>query len=195
LLSATPALAQAPTPAQVDVRVDSPSGVFGGEGQLAISSDAGLSITSTSVDGVDGSASNVTFRPAVDYFIVDSISLGGFLGFEYNSAPGGDSTAFSVGPRVGYNVRLSNRVSVWPKLGFSLANTTQETEEVVLPSGATIGGDEETNTSLQLNLFAPVMFHPVEHFFIGFGPALDLDLNGDNKATTLALRLTLGGWI
>jgi hypothetical protein len=39
------------------------------------------------------------------------------------------------------------------------------------------------------------MFHPAEHFFIGLGPAFDLDLTGDQKATTLAVRLTLGGWI
>jgi hypothetical protein len=39
------------------------------------------------------------------------------------------------------------------------------------------------------------MFHPVEHFFIGLGPAFDLDLSGDNKATTIAARLTLGGWL
>jgi hypothetical protein len=46
-----------------------------------------------------------------------------------------------------------------------------------------------------LNLFAPVMVHPAEHFFIGFGPALDTDLTGDVKATTIAGRLTIGGWL
>jgi hypothetical protein len=39
------------------------------------------------------------------------------------------------------------------------------------------------------------MFHPVEHFFLGVGPAFDLDLTGDEKATTIAARLTLGGWM
>lgn len=39
------------------------------------------------------------------------------------------------------------------------------------------------------------MFHPVEHFFLGLGPALDLDLSGDRKATTVGIRLTIGGWI
>ena len=52
-----------------------------------------------------------------------------------------------------------------------------------------------SNTALALNLFVPVMFHPVEHFFLGFGPALDTDLSGDAKVTTFAGRLTLGGWI
>jgi hypothetical protein len=40
-----------------------------------------------------------------------------------------------------------------------------------------------------------VMLHPATHFFIGFGPALDADISGDVKSTTIAGRLTIGGWI
>jgi hypothetical protein len=195
ILMALPAVAQTRGAELPEVRADSPSGVFGLEGQLAISSDAGLSISNTSVDGIDGSSTTVLMRPAVDYFVIDNLSIGGFLGVEHSSAPGGKSTAFSVGPRVGYNIPLSERLSVWPKLGFSFASTSQEADEVTLPGGTTVDGDEETSTSVQLNLFAPVMFHPVQHFFIGFGPALDVDLSGDSKATTIAARLTLGGWL
>jgi hypothetical protein len=39
------------------------------------------------------------------------------------------------------------------------------------------------------------MVHPAEPFFMGFGPALDVDLSGDNRATIIAGRLTIGGWI
>jgi hypothetical protein len=172
------------------VVADSPSGRFGLKRQLAVSSDAGLSISNTSVSGIDGSSTTLVLRPAVDYFVADNLSVGGFLGVEYNSAPGGSSTAISVGPRVGYNIPLSERFSLWPKLGLSFASTTQKTDDV-----GPIAGEDESSTSLQLNLFAPFMFHPVEHFFIGFGPAFDLDLSGDNKATTIAARLTLGGWL
>lgn len=177
---------RSPLPA---VEADSPSGQFGLKGQLAVSSDTGLSISNTSISGIDGSSTTLLLRPAVDYFVADSISIGGFLGLEYTSAPGGSTTAFSIGPRVGYNIPLNERFSLWPKLGFSFASTSQSTDDV-----AGVDGDDETSTSVQLNLFAPFMFHPVEHFFIGFGPAFDLDLSGDNKATTIAARLTLGGW-
>lgn len=169
-----------------DVRVSSPSGRFGLEGQKAVSSDAGLSISNTSVSGVDGSTTTLILRPAVDWFFMDSVSLGGFVGVEYNSTPGGSSSAISIGPRIGYNLPVSERLSVWPKVGFSLANTNVEQDGL---------DDEESNTSVQLNLFAPLMFHPVQHFFLGFGPALDVDLSGDAKATTIAARLTLGGWL
>jgi hypothetical protein len=49
--------------------------------------------------------------------------------------------------------------------------------------------------NLALNLFVPLMLHPAPHFFLGFGPALDVDLTGDTKSTTIAGRLTIGGWL
>lgn len=181
-------------PAVPDVRADSPSGVFGGQGQIAVQSDAGLSLSNTSISGSDGSTTTLVLRPAVDYFIADYISIGGFLGLDYSSTAGGSNTTFSIGPRVGYNIPLSESFSLWPKVGFSFASTSQDQDDVELPDGGSVEADSESNTSLQLNLFAPFMFHPVEHFFIGLGPAFDLDLSGDNKATTIAVRLTLGGW-
>lgn len=203
LFIALPAVAQnqpdAPdpnrSPALPEVAANSPSGRFGGKGQLAISSDAGLSISNTSISGVDGSSTQLVLRPALDYFVIDYLSVGGFLGLEYNSAPGGSSTAMSVGPRIGYNIPLSERFSFWPKVGFSFASTSQKQDAIRLPDGSTMSSSDRSSTSVQLNLFAPIMFHPVQHFFIGFGPAFDLDLSGDNKATTIAARLTLGGWL
>lgn len=178
-----------------DVRASSPSGRFGLEGQKAVSSDAGLSISNVSVNGADGSATTLVLRPAIDWFISDSLSLGGFVGVEYATAPGGSSSSVSIGPRVGYNLPLGERLSLWPKAGVAIARTSQTDDGATLPNGVVLGDDDDSNTSLQLNLFVPVMFHPVQHFFLGLGPALDQDLTGDSKATTVAVRLTLGGWI
>lgn len=182
-------------PVAPDVARNSPSGRFGGKSQIAVSSDAGFSIGNTSVSGVDGSTTTLVLRPAVDYFVADYISIGGFLGLDYTSTPGGSNTTFSIGPRVGYNVPLSERFSLWPKVGFSFASTSQDQSDTQLPDGQTVDTNDESNTSIQLNIFAPFMFHAVEHFFVGLGPAFDLDLSGDNKATTIAARLTLGGWL
>jgi opacity protein-like surface antigen len=168
---------------------------FGEEGQKAISSDVGLSISNTTVSGVDGSSTVLVLRPALDVFVVDSVSVGGFVGVEYASSPGGSSQSVSVGPRVGYDFFLSNRLSFWPKVGFAVARTSQTDDGATLPSGVVVGDADEDNTSVQLNLFAPIMFHPVPHFFLGLGPALDQDLTGDAKATVVAVRLTIGGWI
>jgi hypothetical protein len=178
-----------------EVRANSPSGRFGMKGQIAVSSDTGFSISNTSISGIDGSSTQIVLRPAVDYFVLDYLSVGGFVGVEYTSTPGGSASSVSIGPRVGYNVPLAERLSFWPKLGFAIARTNQTDQGAVLPGGTVVGADDEDNTSVQLNIFAPLMFHPVQHFFLGLGPAFDLDLNGDQKATTIAIRLTLGGWI
>jgi hypothetical protein len=39
------------------------------------------------------------------------------------------------------------------------------------------------------------MMHPVEHFFIGFGPFVDADLNGRSRGILWGGRMTLGGWL
>jgi len=168
---------------------------FGAKGQKAISSDVGLSLSHTSVSGISGSSTVMVLRPALDVFVLDSLSVGGFVGVEYASAPGGSSTSISIGPRLGYNALLSDRLSIWPKAGFAIARTSQTDEGATLPSDIIVADDDETHTNVQLNLFVPLMFHPVEHFFLGLGPALDQDLTGDAKATVVAVRLTIGGWI
>jgi hypothetical protein len=170
------------------VAANSPSGVFGDKKQITISSDAGLEISNTSTSGVDGSTTKLILRPAVDYFVANNVSVGGFVGLDYTSAGDAHSTTFSIGPRVGYNFAFSERFSFWPKLGFSYSNSSASGSP--LPPGVSASGNH-----LGLNVFAPVMFHPVPHFFLGFGPALDTHLTGDAKQTTIAGRLTLGGWL
>src|SRR6478609_4187974 len=173
------------------VPAKSPSGVFGDRGQLTISSDAGLSISNTSTSGVDGSVTQLTLRPAVDYFVVNNVSVGGFLGLDYTSASGAHATTFAIGPRAGYNIAFSERFSFWPKLGFSFSSSSVS-GGTAIPPGSSNSVD---GSHLALNLFAPLMFHPVQHFFLGFGPALDTDLTGDAKQTAIAGRLTIGGWL
>ncbi|HEY5960146.1 MAG TPA: hypothetical protein VIV60_26515, partial [Polyangiaceae bacterium] len=100
------------TAAVPQVDPNTPAGTFGAKRQLAISSDAGLYIENVSTSGVDGSATTLQLRPAFDYFIIDNLSLGGFLGIQYQSVPTGHSTTWSIGPRIGYNIPFSDRFSI-----------------------------------------------------------------------------------
>jgi hypothetical protein len=166
-----------------------PSHQFGDQGQLAISSDAAFTIEYRS----PGDVSTITLAPAVDYFVMDRFSVGGFLSWSYITSGDSDSSRFAIGPRVGYNFTLSDLVSLWPKVGFSFATTTNSTKD---------DADDDTSVSftqgndgIALNLFVPFMFHPAQHFFAGFGPFLDVDLSGDNKVTVVGGKLTLGGWV
>jgi hypothetical protein len=155
---------------------------FGKPRQWVFSTDAGLSISRTTVSNSDNAAiTTLVLQPAADYFIIDNLSVGGAVGLTYQKVGHNSGTKFTIGPRVGYNFELSKLLSVWPKLGFSYSHTNQE------------AGDQAN--ALALNLFAPVLLHPAPHFFAGLGPFLDADLSGDTRATTWGIKLTIGGWI
>src|SRR5262249_55567927 len=167
------------------VRPAPPAWLFGEKGNLAIASDAGLTISNTSQTGRGGSTTTIELRPAVDYFIVDNMSIGGFIGFDYTHVPTGHTTSFSIGPRFGYDIVFAPLFSVWPKIGLSFSHV----------NGATDTAPSVTTNNLTFNLFVPLMLHPAPHFFLGFGPALDTDLTGSVNTTVIAGRLTIGGWI
>jgi hypothetical protein len=164
-----------------------PAHVFGDKGQMAFSSDAALSLEYRT-----GDVTTITLAPAVDYFVIDRLSIGGFIAWSYVTAANVDSSRFAIGPRVGYNIMLSDLVSIWPKVGFSFATSSvsveDEAEDVEIETS-------QGNDGIALNLYVPIMFHPAQHFFAGFGPYLDTDLSGDDKVTAVGMKLTLGGWV
>ncbi len=172
-------------------RNNSPVDQFGGRRQIAISSDAALTISNTSLSGVSGSTTQIMLQPAIDYFVIQNLSVGGSLLFNYSSTGAGHSTSFGIGPRVGYNIPISDLLSVWPKAGLSIARSSVSTD----PTPAVPATGSVSNTAVALNLFVPLMLHPAPHFFAGFGPFLDTDLSGNSKATTLGGKLTIGGWL
>lgn len=175
-----------------NTRVTGPAEVFGAKGQIAISSDAALTIQRRTISGAPGGTTSIQLAPAADYFVAPNLSLGGFVGFDYTTSGDNSSSRFSIGPRIGYNIPFSDLVSFWPKLGFSFASTSST---IAVTTGPTTTSTTTSSTAFALNLYAPVMFHPVRHFFAGFGPFLDTDLSGDAKATVFGAKLTIGGWM
>ncbi|MDB4972043.1 MAG: hypothetical protein JWN48_384 [Myxococcaceae bacterium] len=168
---------------------------FGTQGQWAFSSDAAISVQRQTQSDSPGAITTVTLAPAADYFIVKNVSVGGAVALDYRKAGDLHGTRFTIGPRVGYNFEVSRLLSVWPKLGFSYAHTNQDYRRGSingLPTNATASNG---SNAIALNIFVPVMIHPAPHFFAGFGPFVDTDLSGDNRATVWGFRLTLGGWV
>lgn len=161
---------------------------FGDQGVWAFSTDTALSIQRETRSNADGAVTTLKIAPASDFFVIDNLSVGGIMGIEYTKAGSGRSTRFTLGPRVGYDFELSDMLSVWPKLGFSFSHGKLKNE-------TPIGDVTYKSNAIALNLFVPVMIHPAPHFFAGFGPFLDTDLNGDSRTTVWGLKLTLGGWI
>jgi hypothetical protein len=180
-------------------------GAFGKSGQIAISQDLELkfeSRTSKSPDPPDGTGEDVktttiTIGPALDYFVADSISIGGKIQYSNISSDGGDGSLIGIGPRVGYNLGLTDNISLWPKLSFVYAMTSAEADSP--------GAEEIKGTKMTVGVDAPILFHPAPHFFIGLGPYFELDLSskakvgdGDSvdgpKDTAFGVRTVVGGW-
>ncbi len=174
-----------------------PAETFGGKGQIAISSDAALSAQRATRSGISGGTTTIQLEPAADYFFMGNVSIGGFVGFNYAKSGENHSTRLAIGPRLGYNLVLSDMISIWPKAGVSFASTSTTVGQSMSTTATTTTTrtTETTETTTALNLFAPVMFHPAPHFFAGFGPFLDTDLNGDTRTTVWGGKLTIGGWI
>lgn len=167
--------------------------VFGNQGQIAISSEAGATFSHTTVSGSDTSRTSIELRPGVDYFLIKRLSLGAFIGVDHQATQAGSSTTWGLGPRVGYDIAFSDHFSVWPRVGFSYNKTTVKTDSQDV-GAVRIPSTSDSSSALALNVFVPFLFH-TNHYFAGVGPALDTDLTGDSKATTIALRVTLGGWV
>lgn len=181
--------------ARVESGATNPAEKFSRQGHLAISNDAGFGF------GVEGnnapnSKTGVAFviKPAADYFVIDNLSVGGFLrlGFANDAGVGlndGYNTAFGIGARVGYNIPVAQNFSIWPRAGLGV-NTGS-----VNVAGANGTDVSVSQTNLTLNLSVPFLVHPVDHYFLGLAPALDVGLTGDIKNTAFTINFVVGGWI
>lgn len=205
---------------------------FGGAGQLAISDDQPLAgVSSSSGLGLTpsppGTTSLVSFQfgtasdnggsgtefalsPAADYFVIDNLSVGGQIQFGVlspahgNSGSGTTLTLFGIGPRVGYDLKLTDTITFWPKLFFGYQTL----------SGSNNSGSAN---STEIGIFAPFLWHPAPHFFLGIGPNVWTQLSNnvtsvstssgtgvpttttsqtqaEPKVTQLGLQATFGGW-
>lgn len=178
--------------AQGDVEMVDDAAGFGEKGQIAVSTDAALEFSRQTYADTDDARTSITIFPAADFFVIKNLSVGALVGVGYSKVGDTKSTQFVLGPRVGYNIEFSPLLSFWPKLGLAYRFSKIATEERQGNATVTTKFD---NNAIALSLFAPIMLHPAPHFFAGFGPFLDTDLSGDNRATTWGLRLSIGGWV
>jgi hypothetical protein len=149
---------------------------FGDEGELVIQDDARLQVGGTTQNGQNNGAV-ILLMPAADYFVVHAVSLGAQL--LYANAGGGQSVG--VAPRVGFNITITNDVSFWIK--------------------GTVGyrHDWDNNGNHQdamfIEGFAPLLWHPASHFFLGIGPYVAPNFVFNNPTyVNFGLQTTVGGW-
>lgn len=196
-------LPAAPTPAR-----------FGDRGELVVTADSSISISSTAYSVFDAKYFYAAFSPGFDYFIVRGVSLGLDAGVSYANAKGyvigglaeTTTTTVSAGARVGVNVPLSDAFSLYPRLTLGAETVSRE---ITLPLttgldvNAPVGGVPRKTTTggAFVTAFVPILLHPARHLFVGAGPGVSHELGNATGApalggprTTVFGRLVVGGW-
>jgi hypothetical protein len=157
-----------------------PATSFGVSGELVLTvqshSDGNATSSFSLVKQASGNTS-VTVQPALDYFIINGVSVGGVVGYNYS---GGSTpvTTIDVGARAGFNQGISEHFGLWPTLGVDVAHQTV---------------NKASTTTEHLEVYAPFLCHLVPHFLLGVGPFLGYQLDG--KDTEYGLDFVIGGWL
>jgi hypothetical protein len=172
---------------------------MGQPGQLVITGDAKFGFTSQSTSVPNGgtnpdSITTLLFAPALDYFIAPNVSIGGAAVYEHESQGSTSISGYGAEARAGYLIHLAPNISWWPVVGLEYARA-----DIDLGMGTT-----GTGSKVSILVFAPVVIHPVEHFFFGVGPAFTTDLtssvdaggmSGDaDKTTNIGVTSVVGGY-
>ncbi len=121
-----------------------------------------------------GGGTSLTLRPALDYFVIDHLSIGGAVEIDHDSSDPA-TTSVALAPEVGYEVALGDTWSFWPQVSVPL----------VFPNP----GDPR----LTLVFFAPFLVHPAAHFFFGIGPGLAQRVTGP-ATTQITGGFLIGGY-
>ena len=215
----TPPTAASPAPAAAPRRRR-----FGEAGQWVTTADSSLYLSSTEYSVTEAKYFSVGFSPGFDYFFTRGVSVGVDLDVGYDYARGFDSsgdlvvaktTTVGGGVRVGFNIPLGDTFSFYPRLTLGGESSTREVSgSPAGPSfspqgGVSVGGVGSVgNTPLSVTaggpyavVFAPLLLHPAEHFFIGAGPGVFVevgDAHGDSTVggprTSVFGRILIGGW-
>jgi hypothetical protein len=155
---------------------------FGAPGQVSIAGDFSVGFAYES----EGESSAVSLAPAVDYFFAPQLSLGGQLLFAYENHNPGTVTTFGLAPRFGFNLPLGPMFTFYPRLGLRFTHVTRS-----------LGSMSAGDTFVGMFVYAPFLFHPVPHFYVGFGPSFSGDFAGgerQDRFLTIALLSTVGGY-
>ncbi len=166
---------------------------FGSPGQVAISAEFGAETgiqtgihAQANPDGPNPpTTSRFVLAPAADVFVLQNFSVGGQVTLSWEKTGDRHVTAFGVGPRVGYDVPIADKFSFWPKGGLVFAAS---------------GNQDTTRTSVATVVYAPFLFHPVQHFFVGLGPSFTMELlarsggRAVNRSIDFYLTSVVGGW-
>jgi hypothetical protein len=167
----------------------------GKQGQIVIRSDFDISasyskteLPSSAPPGATAPDATIQFLlgPAADYFVVPGVSVGGQLFFRYAKTGDNSTTGYGLGPRVGYYANFMSGLGIWPQVAFHYSSTKISTKD-----------SSSSGSASDLQISAPLVIELVDHFFLGIGPYVRLDLSVPDavgKTTTIGVATQVGGY-
>jgi len=191
--------------------VPEPEVAFGEPGQwVIVAGSTNGAVSSSSFSNSDAHFFSVGGELGVDRFVLRHFSLGIDVaashgdrkGYNATSLTETKSTSFSGGVRLGFDVPFGRLFSWYPRLtlGLSTLHSDTHTIDVFVPRGGA-PPSSASRIGPWFNLYAPILVHPVPHFFVGLGPRIEHDFGNmrggpyDGSQTTIVgLDLTVGGF-
>jgi hypothetical protein len=167
---------------------------FGAPGQIVVSSDFDLELEYSNPSGAPKGETKIQVAPALAFFLLHNLAVGGFLDLTHKLEDDGSSTTLGVGPLVGYNIPVGARLSLFPTAGVGYTWAKTRTD---LPGGTR----SSTYDAFRLIVRAPLLFHPFPHVFVGLAPYLQWGLTAKSegtdqpKARAFGVTLDLGFWL
>lgn len=159
-----------------------PAESLGARGQVVPFGGLGFGYSSSNGE----SQTSLSFAPGALYFFGDRIAAGGQFVLDWRSGGSGTFstpavTTVGIAPEVAAVLPLGDpRVALFPQLSLSYANSS--------------GGGSSAH-EISLNAFAPLVFAPAPHIYLGFGPSLGWVIEGSGSGSWgLGLSSQIGGW-
>jgi len=148
---------------------------FGSHGQIVPFGGIGYSHTGGGAD-----FNQIGFAPGAMYFPTNNVAIGGQLIYIFDDFAGNAVHSLGFEPLVGFGVPLADKVAFFPRVGMRFVWAFQS------------GG---TGNQVSIDGFAPLLFIPAPHLYIGFGPQLFVDVaNSGAKQTSFGLGSEIGGY-
>jgi len=148
---------------------------FGERGQWVLDNRFALAAVHSGPQGggPDYSANGIRLAPSAAIFVSRRFSVGLGLDLQRQSIWFEGSqlhsqlTRAAVVPRIGYALLLGEHFAVWPEVGVRVGRNWSSQWGSQTSSW--------TSTDVGLLVTAPVLWHPVSHFFLGVGPSFSYD--------------------
>jgi hypothetical protein len=179
----TPVAHELPAPG-----ANAPRSFLGARGTIALGLDFDTGAANT---GIPSRPLGIGVHPTLDVFVLDGLSIGGAVGFEYSHFNATDLYNYGGETRIGYALRLNDRLAIWPKisLGYVVGGVPQ-------PQGSSMGTLED----LRIGANLPLLFTLGGHTMFELGPVASTDVwrTVDGQAVAredvLGMRAGIVGW-